>query len=87
LCYQNWKTSTIYIGEEKFYPARKYYATRQRKWFNDLDAKSKTGDLRKEDYPPAEQRRAWMAVKDTLIRRYSMVDYSTSAPNKSNKPL
>ncbi|CAF1446851.1 unnamed protein product [Adineta steineri] len=40
-------------------------------WFDDLEQKSKTGDLYNDSKLPPEQRRAWMAVRHTLTERYS----------------
>ncbi|CAF1471134.1 unnamed protein product, partial [Adineta steineri] len=71
LCYQLWLTASIYIGETKFHPKKKYYAERAPEWLDDLEQKSKTGDLYDDSKPPREQRQAWMAVRHALVKRYS----------------
>ncbi|CAF1188812.1 unnamed protein product [Adineta steineri] len=71
LCYQLWLTSFVHIGETKFDPKQKYYSERAPEWLDDLEEKSKTGELYNDSKPPAEQRRAWMAVRHALIKRYS----------------
>ena len=74
LCYQNWLTGSIAVGDQTFYPRRKYFEERAPEWFDDLEEKSKTGDLHNDSIPPKEQRRAWMAVRNALVNRYGMDD-------------
>lgn len=74
LCYQNWLTWDVYIGEEVFTPKRNYYMERQPDWFDDLESKSEKGDYRNDSNPPPEQRRAWMAVRKAVIQHYSSRD-------------
>ncbi|CAF0998993.1 unnamed protein product [Adineta steineri] len=71
LCYQLWLTTAVYHGETKFHPRQKYFSERTPAWFDDLEQKSKTGDLYNDSTLPLEQRRAWMAVRHALIKRYS----------------
>ncbi|CAF1195002.1 unnamed protein product [Adineta steineri] len=78
LCYQFWLKSSLSWGETKFDWTQKYFSEHAPEWLDDLEQKSKTGDLYNDSKPPAEQRRAWMAVRLALIKRYStdgMVDY------------
>ncbi|CAF1374421.1 unnamed protein product [Rotaria sp. Silwood1] len=74
LCYQEWLTGSLIVGGVTFTPRRKYYVDRVPEWLNDIDEKSKTADLRNENIPPIEQRRAWMAVRHEVIQRYGMID-------------
>ncbi|CAF0936829.1 unnamed protein product [Adineta steineri] len=71
LCYQFWVTISLYTGEIRFHPRQKCFSERAPEWFDDLEQKSKTGNLCNDSKPPAEQRRAWMAVRHALIKRYS----------------
>jgi hypothetical protein len=74
LCYQAWLSGSLLVGGETFQPRRKYYAERAQQWLEDLEDKSRTGDLCNEGIPPPEQRRAWMAVRTALIKHYGIVD-------------
>lgn len=71
LCYQHWENVSLYSGEEKFHPKRSYYLQRQPDWFDDLETKAKTGEYRKDSIPPTEQRHAWMAVREAVVKYYA----------------
>ncbi|CAF1235063.1 unnamed protein product [Adineta steineri] len=57
--------------DKPYHPRQKYFSERTSEWFNDLEQKSKTGNLCNDSKSPAEQRRAWMAVRHAFIKRYS----------------
>ncbi|CAF0776485.1 unnamed protein product, partial [Didymodactylos carnosus] len=77
LCYQQLQTGAFIVGNEKFTPRRKYYEDRASGWLADLDLKFQNGALRSESYPPPEQRRAWMAVRNVLVAHYKMTDHTS----------
>ena len=60
--------------ECKFTPQRTYFEQRAPQWFDDLDEKARSGDMRQESMPPSEQRYAWMAVRKALVSHYKMMD-------------
>ncbi|CAF1524237.1 unnamed protein product, partial [Adineta steineri] len=71
LCCHLWLTSSVCIGETEFHPKQNYFLERAPEWLDDLEQKSKTGDLYNDSKLPPEQRRAWMAVRHALVYRYS----------------
>ncbi|CAF1345469.1 unnamed protein product [Rotaria magnacalcarata] len=76
LCYQNCdNTAAIIIGDDKFLPRCSYYEKRAPEWLDDLNDKTRTGDMHSENIPPLEQRRAWMAVHHTLVKHYATIDH------------
>ncbi|CAF1608850.1 unnamed protein product, partial [Didymodactylos carnosus] len=77
LCYQQLQTSAFIVGNETFTPRRKYYEARAPGWLDDLDLKFQNGAFRSESYPPPEQRRAWMAVRNVLVAHYKMTDHTS----------
>ncbi|CAF1383835.1 unnamed protein product, partial [Didymodactylos carnosus] len=77
LCYQKLQTGSFILKNERFTPRIKYYEARAPSWLNDLDSKFQNGTLRSESYPPPEQRRAWMAVRNALVAHYKMTDHTS----------
>ena len=77
LCYQQWTTNGMWVGDELIYPLQKFYNQRQPDWYNNLNALSTQGNACTERIAPPEQRRAWMLVRHVLVARYApwgMVD-------------
>ena len=75
LCYQQWQNaSSLIVGGVTFSPRRTYYEQRAQQWLDDIDEKAKTGDMCKDNMPPLDQRRAWMAVRKALVSHYQTKD-------------
>ena len=73
LCYQQWQnTSSVIVGDETFCPRRTYYEQRAPQWLDDIDEKARTGDMHDMSLPPLDQRRAWMAVRKTLVKHHKI---------------
>ncbi|CAF3526171.1 unnamed protein product, partial [Rotaria sp. Silwood2] len=70
LCYEVWLTHGAISDKEKFSSTRDYFLKRNPAWFDNLDFKSKTVDMHKDSEIPLEQRRAWMAVRTAIVKRY-----------------
>lgn len=83
ICYKVWLTHCVYLDEEEFDTTKKYFLERHPEWHDDLELKSQTGDYSNDPSPPLEQRRAWMTVRNTIVKRYSsrgMIDFEQYAP-------
>jgi hypothetical protein len=74
LCYQQWSTGFLSVGQQKYVPPHTYYAEHEPDWYADLDEKSRSGEGHSDTYPPIEQRRAWMAVRYTLLTYHQLKD-------------
>ena len=77
LCYQRWKTGSMYIGDVQISPLQKFYDQYHPDWCDNLRHLSTEGKACAESVPPAEQRRAWRIVRHVLVPfhvSYGMVE-------------
>ncbi|CAF1359895.1 unnamed protein product [Adineta steineri] len=74
LCYQNWATSDVVVGEETIHPKSKYYKDRAPEWFQNLNQMANYGPDKDNSIPPEDQRKAWMKVRKTIVKRFGLVD-------------
>ena len=74
MCYQQWQNKVMYRGDQVFSTPEDFFLGEASDWYEDVKAKSTTGEGHHEIYPLPEQRRAWMAVRSKLLSEFGLQD-------------
>lgn len=76
LCYQRWTEKLLFRGDGCMSSREEFFSKEAPDWYKDVNEKKQTGMACSENYPPSDQRRAWMAVRYKLIHEFNLVDQS-----------
>ncbi|CAF3503844.1 unnamed protein product [Rotaria sp. Silwood1] len=71
LCYQRWKTGSMFLGDVEIFPLQKFHNQYNPDWYNNMHSLSTEGKACDESIPPPEQCRAWMIVRSVLVPHYA----------------